>query len=299
MKQIIYKIIYNSFINKILRNFNKVLSPILPNTIRIPPSGIIQFKNSERKKLRINTNQTNHLTYVLFWEGYQNYEYTDIFIRLIKKISVFYDVGANIGYYSLLAAMENKKIKVVAFEPALDPLHYLKENVRINGYKNIIIEDIALSEKEGEILFYEIKNKKYSYLKHNLSGEGGLESKVSEKKYVSIFVKTMTLNNYVLHYSKDKIDLIKMDTEGTENLILEYADIILEKMKPIIICETLFNVIEHKLEAIFIKYGYEFYNHTSEGLKKVKSIIRNQDNGIRNCFFVHPSKKELINEFVQ
>jgi hypothetical protein len=89
-----------------------------------------------------------------------------------------------------------------------------------------------------------------------------------------------------------------MDTEGTEHLILKCADVILEQMKPIFICETLYGAIESELESIFSKYGYEFYNHQGSGLKKVTSIIRENDNGVRNCFFVHPSKFHLIEEFV-
>lgn len=299
MKQLIYKTIYNSTINRVLRNINKAIYPILPGSIKIPPSGTLRLHNSDGKVLKIRTNQTNYVTHLLFWEGYQNFEYTDIFIRLIKKVKVFYDIGANIGYYSLIAAMENNKIKIVAFEPATGPLFFLKENVKMNHFRNITIEDLAISEKEGEIAFYEIKNDKYSYLKYNLAGEGNTGSKTYDRNYAPISVKTTTLDNYILENKEKNIDLIKIDTEGTENLILSQADVILDKMKPIIICETLYNVIESELQTIFEKYGYEFYNHTDEGLKKVNSIKRKVDNGISNCFFVHPSKYDLINEFVK
>jgi hypothetical protein len=89
-----------------------------------------------------------------------------------------------------------------------------------------------------------------------------------------------------------------MDTEGTENLILESSDFILTEMKPIIICETLFNTIEPELEKIMSSYGYEFYNHMPSGLQKADTIIRKENNGISNCFFVHPDKYHLIEEFV-
>ncbi|MDX5426618.1 MAG: hypothetical protein LPK46_00670, partial [Bacteroidota bacterium] len=79
---------------------------------------------------------------------------------------------------------------------------------------------------------------------------------------------------------------------------LEQGSTVLSDLKPIVICETLFNKIEHKLERIFSSYGYEFYNHTDKGLEKVKSITRLNDDGVRNCFFVHPSKFHLIEEFV-
>ena len=69
-------------------------------------------------------------------------------------------------------------------------------------------------------------------------------------------------------------------------------------MKPIVICETLYSKIENKLEEIMKPLGYNFYNHTPHGLLKVDSINRKDDNGVRNCFFVHPSKLSLIEEFV-
>ena len=299
MMQAFYKVIYNPEINKVLRNINKPLQAILPGKIKIPPSGILSIQNSGGKKLKIKTNQTNYLTHLIFWEGYKNFEYTDIFIDLIRKVNVFYDIGANIGYYSLLAEMENSDIKVVGFEPAKGPLFFFRENVRINNFQKIKIEEIALSEKEGEITFYEIKNKKYSYLEHNLAGESNAGSKTTDRNFVKTQVKTTTLDKYIIENKEEMIDLIKMDTEGTEHLIHENANIVLEKMKPIFICETLFNKIESKLETIFLKHGYEFYNHTEDGLKKVESLKRTTDNGVRNCFFVHPSKFHLIEEYVR
>ena len=69
-------------------------------------------------------------------------------------------------------------------------------------------------------------------------------------------------------------------------------------MKPIIICETLFQTIEQELEEIMTAHKYRFFNHTSEGLVEVNSIQREEDNEIRNCFFVPPSKIKFIEEFL-
>jgi FkbM family methyltransferase len=299
MMQIFYRIIYNRRINFILRNLNKLLLPLLPWEIMLPPSGVMKIKDASGKVLQIMTNQTNYLTYLIFWHGgFHRFEYTDIFIRLIKKVTAFYDIGANIGYYSLLAAMENEKIRIVGFEPATGPLFYFKENVRINSFNNIKVESIALSHKEGEIEFYEIKNKKYRYLEHNLGGESNTGSKTTGRNFVLNRVKTSTLDNYVSITGERNLDLIKMDTEGTENLILENSDFVLREMKPIVICETLFNTIEPELERIMRTYGYEFYCHIPAGLKKQQTIVRKEDDGISNCFFVHPDKYHLIEEFV-
>lgn len=298
MKQLFYRIIYNPAINKVLRNINKLLAAILPAKIKLNPSGSIQLRNDAGHSLILKTNQTNYLTKLLFWYGYRNFEYTPIFLKLIKKVNVFYDIGANIGYYSLLAAMENDHISVVGFEPASGPLFYFKENVKVNKFTNIKVESLALSEQEGTITFYEVKNKKYAYLEHNLAGESNAGSKTTNRNYVPRNVPTITFDGYLTRTGEQTIDLVKMDTEGTENLILQQATRVLTEMKPIFICETLYNTIEEELEAIFKQYGYEFYNHVGDGLKKVHSITRTADDGVRNCFFVHPEKYHLIEEFV-
>ena len=297
--QAIYQIIYHSGVNRVLRNVNKALLPVLPPQVRLPPSGVVTVRSAEGKVMRLKTNQTNYPAFLVFWNGYLNFEYTNIFVRLIKKVRVFYDVGANIGYYSLLAAMENDAVRVVGFEPASGPLHYYRENVRLNGYQNIRVESIALSHQRGEIVFHEVKNTKYRYLTHNLAGESNAGSKTTQRNFVPTPVPTTTLDQYVAGAGETTIDLIKLDTEGTEHLILEHATRVLEQMQPIVICETLFNMIEAPLEQLFKAYGYEFYNHTEPGLIRVDSIIRREDDGVRNCFFVPPGKRHLIEEFIQ
>jgi len=297
MKQIFYKIIYNQKINFFLRNINKIIIKFLPISVKIPPSGIIKL-DIDSKKLKIKTNQTNFITQLLYWEGYHNFEYTDIFLSLINKIEHFYDIGANIGYYSLLASVKNPNIRIVSFEPARGPLYYLEENVKINKLNNIKTEPIALSHNEGDITFYEAVNRKYEYLEYNLGGEGNAGSKTEKTNFIKNKVSTTTLDNYVKVNNVSRIDLIKMDTEGTENLILEHSKHVLRDLKPVIICETLFNTIESELENIMSSYDYLFYNHVGNGLRKVNSIKRETDDGVRNCFFVHPTKLHLIEEFI-
>ena len=296
MKQYFYKLIYNRNVNFLLRNINKALVLILPRWLRLPPSGIITIKFN-RKTLKLETNQTSSVTQIIFWDGYRNFEYTNIFISLIKKVDIFYDIGANIGYYSIISSFENPNIKVFSFEPAAGPLHFLKKNVKLNKLKNIKIESKALSDKTGEITFHEIQNKKYKFLKHNLSGEGSTMGVIPGRKFIKRKVETISLDNYTTS-NHHTIDLIKIDTEGTESLILSQASNILKNMKPIIICETLFNTIENQLEEILLQYGYQFFNHVERGLKKVDTIKRETDNGVRNCFFVHPEKQHLISEFI-
>lgn len=298
MPEIFYKIIYQKKINYFLRNINYSLKSIFLNKIKIPPSGTLKLK-TDSGQLKLKTNQTSYLTQLLFWNGYKDFEYSEIFEKLSKTTEVFLDIGSNIGYYSILGVASNPKMKVFAFEPAYGPKHFLQENININNFsKNITTVDLALSNTIGEIDFYEVESLKYKYLNYNLAGEGNAGTKKTSRNFIKNTVKATTLDNFTTSYNLNKIDLIKIDTEGTEVQILLFGKETIKKFQPIIICETLFNTTEVDLETYFKELNYEFYNHVDNGLKKVSSIKRDEDNGIRNCFFVPKSKYNLIRQFI-
>jgi len=293
-----YKIIYQPKINYIIRNINYFLNPFFLGKIKIPPSGTINLK-TDSGNIKMVTNQTSYLTQLLFWNGYKSFEYSEIFESLSKDISSFLDIGSNIGYYSLLAAKTNPEILAYAFEPAKGPKYYLKKNIKINNFENNIIhENIALSDSSGKIDFYEVENVKYQYLEHNLAGEGNAGTKKTSRNFVKNTVNSKTLNQFFEDAKIKNIDLIKIDTEGTEIDILNSGVDNIKKFQPIIICETLFNNIESELDDFFNALDYQFFNHTPLGLVKVSTIKRETDNGIRNCFFVPKSKLNLISKFV-
>lgn len=299
MKSYLYRIIYYPLINKIIRGLIKTFSFVAPDFLKIPPTGRLTFKFKGGKEFILNTNQTSHLTNVIYWNGINSFEYTKLFNDLIKNCNVFFDIGANIGYYSIMAATSSTTVKVFSFEPAKGPQKYLKNNIIINSFQDRIKNNnLALSDKVGEIAFYEVNNEKYSYLKYNLSGVGNTEGVKHNRKMSKYKVASNRLDNYVHENNIHGINLIKIDTEGTEHFILEGARESIIKYKPIIICETLFNKIENKLEELMNSFGYKFFNYADNELHPVDTIIRKEDDGIRDCFFVHPEKYHLIEKYV-
>src|SRR5690606_11558676 len=167
-----------------------------------------------------------------------------------------------------------------------------------NLKKNIISVDHALSKETKAIDFYEVKSTKYDYLNKNLSGEHNAGTKTKTRNFIKTTVQGISLAKFILRKDIQTIDLIKIDTEGTEVEILESGKEYIERFKPIIICETLFNTTENLLTDFFNRLDYDFYNHSENGLKKVDTLYRMKDNGIRNCFFVPKEKNHLIAEFV-
>lgn len=292
--QIVYS---NPLVNRICRNVNKSLKGF--TSFRLRPYGVMKVRYASTSFL-MATNETSYVTKQLFWHGPENFEYTPIFAKLITRCSSFTDIGANTGYYSLLAAKTNPSIVAHAFEPASGPFHFLNRNIIINGLTDrIFCHPVALSNEKGEVEFFEIINPSDTHAKYNLSGVGGLK-KTHETQEQSIrkMVRAESLDDYSSELNIESYDLIKIDTEGTENLVLEGASAIIRQHKPIIICETLFNKIEARLEDIMKKHGYRFFNHLNGTLHETDTLRRSLDNGVSDCFFVHPDKVHLVQEFL-
>jgi FkbM family methyltransferase len=115
------------------------------------------------------------------------------------------DMGANIGYYTLLfARLVGEKGKVYAFEPDKDNFAILKKNVQINGYKNVVLVNKAVSDKTGKTKLY---------ISADNNADHRIYSSDEKRKYVTI--ETVKIDEYFKD-SKIKINFIKLDIQGAE-----------------------------------------------------------------------------------
>lgn len=293
--QVVYS---NAIINRIFRNVNKWLRGL--TSFRLRPFGVLTVRYNDLR-FKMLTNETSFVTKQLFWNGPEKFEYTPIFSELVGRCTTFVDIGANTGYYSLLAAHANPSVIVHAFEPASGPFHFLEQNVALNRLQSrVIVHAVALSSQKGEVEFFEILNPSETFARYNLSGVGGLKkTHTTQENSVRKIVRAEALDDYSRSLNLKAIDLIKIDTEGTENLVLEGAAAVIQEHRPIIICETLFNKIEVELEIIMKAHGYSFYNHVNGALRRTETLRRSADDGVSDCFFVHPDKGHLIQKFIR
>ena len=147
-------------------------------------------------------------------ETYLNTEYepgtTNFLKTILKKGMNVINIGANIGYFTLLAAREvGPDGKVFAFEPFPQTVELLKKNILISGFENVIIESKAVSNKTD-----------FATL---LTGGSSLHNFISKKKFpqlTEIKVPTITVDEFLKHKNIN-IDLILIDAEGQESLIFE------------------------------------------------------------------------------
>lgn len=292
--------IYQKSINNFLRTVLKPVGKFLPPKFQIPVNGQFTIRCDDGKLIKLATNPTSYLARELFWNGVKGYEYntSKIFIELSKQSEVIFDIGANIGYYSLLACAYNANVQVYAFEPLPAALRYFKLNVELNGFKNIVVEKIALSDFEGTAKFFAIKNPKFADLEDHLAGDGGLSFKQSGIRAGAQFDVTVdTLDNYVAKNSIKRIDLVKLDTEANEHLVLAGGRNVLQKFRPIIQCEVLKHQIEIQLQKFFTENNYALFKAVNEGLLRVKNLVEDPD--LKADYYMVPMEKvEVVSRFL-
>ena len=300
LKTFFYRIFYFPAINLIVRSILILFKKYLPNSMKIPVSGILKIKTDKNKNIKFLSNESCPMVKVLFWKGSDySFEFTSIFNHLAKKSNTFLDIGSNVGYYSLMGKTVNPAMKVYAFEPSLGPKYFLKENIRLNGFDSIVLIDKALGNYHGTIDFYEEKNPKYPYLKHHASGIGNTVNSWGIENFSKYTVELTTVDQIIKDLKIESIDLIKMDTEGTENLVLEGGIESILKHQPIIICEVLKDHIESEIQDIVLnKLKYKIFQFQSKS-NTLKAIDKfDCDNSEPNYFFVPEQRINELETFI-
>jgi FkbM family methyltransferase len=293
----LYKIIYNPAINSMLRLILGILNKYLPNKIIIPLSGIIPFRISKEISFLLEMNESSPAC-SMYWKNPANFEFTPLFSELIKECNTFLDIGANLGFYSFLAVKSNPGILVHSFEPSNGANHFISKNVVHNQAKSVNVHKTALSDKNGVIVFHEEINPKYPYLKYFLSGISNTDNTHSMRASKTYEVTTETLDHFVQRLNLDTVDIIKMDTEGTEHLIVSKGLDTLQKFKPILIIEILDDKAAQSLEKLILPLGYTMFQYTDKGLKHLNKISFGQNEKDRNFFFVPQNKIPMIEKFI-
>jgi FkbM family methyltransferase len=155
---------------------------------------------------------------------------TELFKKVVKEGEVVVDLGANIGYFTLLAAkLVGKNGKVFSLEPEPRNYGYLKKNIEINDYKNVVAVQKAVSDKNGKTRLYICD---YDTGHHTINKFEGVRAYARGRlvKEKSIEIETVTLDEF-FKGKEELIDVIKMDVEGAEALVLAGMDNILKKNK--------------------------------------------------------------------
>lgn len=163
-------------------------------------------------RMRLHPYNNNCEKKVLFTPQFFDPEERAILEARLPKDCVFLDIGANIGAYALcVAAFSGRDARIVAVEPQPDVFDRLSYNIAQNPFHTIKAVACAVADKAGELtLFIDPRNRGESSLRIVGTNEGA-----------RITVPAVTLLQLLRSEGLTRIDAVKLDVEGAEDLILE------------------------------------------------------------------------------
>lgn len=144
-------------------------------------------------------------------------EETRLIVRLLKQGDVFVDLGANLGYFDLIASdAVGSTGKVFAFEPAPGNLRLLRKNVEVNGCTNVYIEPKAVTDANRDV---DLHLSAINHGDHRIFPSNDDNDWNEGRTRSSVVVEGITLDSYFPPGSR--VDLIKMDIQGAEYFALK------------------------------------------------------------------------------
>jgi len=165
-----------------------------------------------------------------YWAGKHDVPVQDVLVSILQPGSVFWDVGAHIGFFTILAARSVRPSgRVHAFEPMPDNRRRLQEAVRLNRAENVAVHEFAVSDLNGSALLHG----------HSASAMWTLVAERGE--FAGINVACRTIDSLASDLGDP--DAIKIDVEGAELDVLRGGLATIERSNATLVVE--FAVPEH------------------------------------------------------
>ena len=170
----------------------------------------------------------------ILWLGEYEQGVTQVLLKFLQEDTNFLDVGANIGYFSLIASKKCSLGKVFSFEP--DPTNYdlLKSNIALNSLNNIRPYNLALSDRDENLYFSSMGFDQNLGARFTAKETATLTQHSLPQAKAPTQIKAVAFDQFLLN---EKINIIKIDVEGFELNVLRGMKEMLSQQHPLIITE--------------------------------------------------------------
>ena len=171
----------------------------------------------------------------------------EVLAKRLKPGMVFYDLGANIGFFSLLAArLVGAAGQVFSFEPDAETAERLRRNLTRNGFINATVIEAGVWSTNGAVNFIAADKS---------SPDRGVGTFVAgENSTAGTPTRCVALDDFVR--SAPAPDVIKCDVEGAETEAFRGAEKLLAARHPLILCEMHSDLNDKYLREYFVRFGY-------------------------------------------
>ena len=215
----------------------------------------VKLASGQSFKVRVG----DQVSRMIFENGAYEPQLTSLLLPFIKPGMTVFDIGANIGYYTvLLARRVGHQGAVHAFEINDKVLDVLEENVRMAHLTNVTVVKKAITKTTGEAEFF--------LPREGDEAEGSLRKSDRYDALSVVKVKTVSIDDYVHEHGIQRVDFIKIDVEGAEYEAFQGATKLLSsKDKPVIMFEALdsacvnFGVTWYQVVKQVSEFGYRIH----------------------------------------
>jgi FkbM family methyltransferase len=178
-----------------------------------------------------------------YWLGTYEREYVTTFSRYVQPGHVVFDIGAQAGYFTLIASrLTGHDGQVVAFEPFPKNLRFIREHCRLNDCNNVKLLEVAVGGSSKKRRF-QAKN---SFMGH-ISNNGSLEVEVSP------------LDDLAAKNEISAPNVLKIDVEGMEYWVLQGGKNIIKNSRPTIFISTHGQANQSRVLQLLQEWNYEIF----------------------------------------
>lgn len=204
----------------------------------------VQVKNGPAQGLWLHLNPRTGGHY---FEGSGEPEVQEVLRQHLRQGMTFYDIGANIGFFTLLAArLVGNTGRIVAFEADPEIALRLREHAARNAFGSISVEEKAVWSESNPVPF--------ARTDPTTSPDRGLGHVVPVSAGDTISVSAVSLDDYI--QTQPAPDFLKCDVEGAEVEVFRGAQLLLKEKRPGIICEMHSEENHRVLAEEFSRLGY-------------------------------------------
>lgn len=212
---------------------------------------------------------------------------------LARSCRVVFDIGANIGWYSLHLAqlLQEQGGRIYAFEPVPHTFAELRYNVVLNGYESLIETfNLALGDRAGTVEFY--------VPAFTGSVAASARPLFPDDANQAVRCQMTTMDEFVREHNITALDLIKCDVEGSELFVLRGGAATIAAHQPILLLEMLrkwakiFDYHPNDIIVFLRSLGYRAWTLDDRQFQEVFEV----DESCRqtNFFFLHESKHKAL-----
>ena len=269
-----------SILREVLRMLS--LAGFLPSAIwkRLPVEVVFPVKLPDGRFFFYSATANDVIARALYWRGLRDWESETIpvFYRLAQSAEIVLDIGANTGFYTLLACTANPRARVIAFEPVPRVYEKLLEHISLNHFEDRCeVYQTAVSNFVGTAKMHIPPEDLPTSASLNPKGFRGFDGILQQ-------VPVTTIDAVV---GERTVDLVKIDVEGFEPQVLEGMQMTLQRCRSALFIECLPDGPYQQVEEMLKVQGYQIYALTRKGPVNVERVIPRRMHH-ENFLFIHP-----------